>query len=459
MNYQDFIASKRFHTPDAGFECGTLNPKLKDFQSAISRWAIRRGKAGIFANCGLGKSFMQLVYADAVCRHTGRDVLILCPPIVKHQTKGEAERFGIENVNIAQDGSEVRPGITLTNYERIHKFDTSRFVGIVLDESSVLKSLDGATRTLLINTFSNTPYRLACTATPAPNDIDELGNHAEFLGIMSNAQMRSMFFTHDGGDTSKWRLRGHAEKKFWEWVSSWAVMIRLPSDIGFSDEGYILPKLRMVQHIIESPTASGRLFQVAAETLGDQRAARRESIQQRIDCLRGIVESFPGPRVVWCGLNDESKQCTEALREFGSIEVTGSDSPETKEERLLGFINRNHNILVSKAEVAGFGLNLQFAHLMSFLGINHSWESTYQALCRMHRFGQAEEVIADFIFSDREVGIWENLMRKMNEADRMAAGMIGAMSDFTRREIGSSTRKVTEYNPTKKMEIPAWLTS
>lgn len=460
MNYQDFIASKRFHAPDSGFECGDLGPWPRDFQRAAIKWAVRRGKAALFLDTGLGKTICELLWASEVYRHTGGNILILCPVGVRQQTKREAEKFSIPcPVTVCQSQADVKPGINVTNYERLHLFDVSSFIGVVLGEASILKAFDGTTRAMLTEKFANTPYRLTETATPAPNDTDELGNQAEFLGIMTANQVRSMFFTHDGGDTSKWRLRGWSEQKFWEWVATWAVMIRKPSDIGFSDDGYNLPPLSIVEHIVESPVASGHLFQVSADTLEDQRAARRESIQQRIAKIVQIAEANPGPRVVWCGLNDESKACTAALKHLGAVEVTGSDSMDVKEERLLGFQEGKIPIIVSKVSIAGFGSNWQHAHQMSHAGVSHSWEELYQSIRRMYRFGQEHPVTVDIVLSDREVGILDNLKRKQAEADRMAAGMIGAMSDFTRREIGSSTRKVTEYNPTRKLEIPAWLTS
>jgi len=305
-DYQAFLAAKAISTAADGMvDVPALNPALFPYQSDIVAWALRRGRAAVFADCGLGKTLMQLEWAHRVVEHTGGNVLILAPLAVSAQTVAEAARFGIPAA-VSRDGT-VHPGITVANYQMLHKFDGVPFAGVVLDESSILKSYDGKTRTRIIESFGETPYRLACTATPAPNDYMELGNHAEFLGVMSRTEMLSMFFVHDGGETQKWRLKGHARGEFWKWVCSWAVMLRKPSDLGYEDGGFVLPEL--VYHEItvrvDEPT-SGMLFPMEAATLQERIAARRDTVADRVADTAAIVNDSREPFLIWCNLNSES---------------------------------------------------------------------------------------------------------------------------------------------------------
>lgn len=457
-SYQEFLARKKMEVIPTGFDIpeSALNQKLFPFQSAIVRWAIRRGRAGVFANIGLGKTFMQLEIADKVCQQTGGKFLLLTPIAVGQQTRKEAEKFGIKTgIKVCKSAEEVEAGITITNYEKLHKFDVSEFVGVGLDEASILKSLDGSTRNSLIAAFQKTPYRYCFTATPSPNDIMEIGSYCEFLGIMSRTEMLAMFFTHDGGETAKWRLKGHAEKTFFEWMATWCVMIRKPADLGFSNKGYDLPELRIHEHIVTSNLVeSGRLFQTEALTLADQRAARRGTIESRIELLAGMVNQLQEPWIVWCNLNDESEGATAAIPD--ALEIAGKHKESEKEMRLLAFSEKESRVLVSKPSLAGFGLNWQHCCKVAFLGLSHSWEEFYQAIGRCHRFGQKNPVDVHVIVSDRDAAITDNIKRKQDEADRLAAGMVEAMSVASRREIGAATVEKTDYNPQFEMDMSLW---
>src|SRR5689334_9785303 len=306
MNYADFLESKRITVAPSGFTPVALNPMLFDFQRDVARWALERGKAALFEDCGLGKSPQQLVWAEQVVGRYDKPVLILAPLAVSRQTVREGEKFGIE-ARLAREQSDVTtPAIYVTNYEKLGHFDPSVFAGVVLDESSILKSFTGATRNQLIDCFASTPMKLCCTATPAPNDFMELGNHSEFLGVLTRTEMLSTFFVHDGGDTSKWRLKGHAEEEYWKWICGWALMIRKPSDLGYSDSGFELPPLNLHHVVVKgAQTMEGFLFPVEAQTLEERRLARRASLKERVKACADLVNSSTEPWIVWCDLNAE----------------------------------------------------------------------------------------------------------------------------------------------------------
>lgn len=456
-DYRKFLATKHYRASDVGFDVAEsdINPNCFDYQRAIVRWACRKGRACLFADCGLGKGLMMLAWADLVAKQTGGKIFVLCPIAVGRQLVKEAERFGVDGVALSRDQSGCTSRISITNYERLHLFDASQFVGIVCDESSILKSVDGSVKTELLARFRYVPYKLACTATPAPNDHMELGNHAEFVGAMQSTVMLSTFFTHDGGETSQWRLRGHARKSFWEWVASWAVFCRTPADLGFDGSKFVLPELRLIEHVVESGVSSRALFQTDAVTLDEQRAARRESIPQRLERLSLIVPDTPN-HIVWCDLNDESTAATKRLAELGAVEVTGSQDDETKASRLIGFSEGSHPIIVSKPKIAGWGLNWQHCADQSFFGLSNSWEQFYQAIRRSYRFGQTRPVTVNLILSDRELAVLENIKRKQRDADEMVTGMIEAVRGFGQAELG--TRKaLKKYDPKKEMGVPTWL--
>ncbi len=340
IDYKSFLAGKVIRDNATGFNpTRELHSALFPFQADIVRWALRRGRACLFEDCGLGKTIQQLVWADQVGHKIGK-VLILTPLAVAQQTLAEATRFGILAQTAAgqEDVSDNRnsPRIVITNYEKLHKFDVSKFRGVVLDESSILKAYDGKTRTAILDAFKTTPFKLACTATPAPNDFMELGNHAEFIGAMSRTEMLSMFFVHDGGDTSQWRLKGHAESDFWRWLCSWAVNIRKPSDLGYSDDGFDLPKMHTHQHVVESgQRMDGYLFALPASSLDERRQARKCSLGERVEIAAKIANETDGQCLVWCNLNSESEALAECIN--GAQEGTGSQSDEVKAEHMAGF--------------------------------------------------------------------------------------------------------------------------
>lgn len=439
-DYAEFLRKKAIVDKPTGLtDIPELNPMLFDFQRDIVRWALRRGRAAIFADCGMGKTPMQLEWA----RHIPGRVLIVAPLAVSAQTIREAEKFHEEKITYSPDGT-LDSRIVITNYERIEHFDPSMFTGIVLDESSILKSYTGKYRTDLIERFGNVQYRLACTATPAPNDFMELGNHAEFLGAMKRTEMLSMFFVHDGGDTSQWRLKGHAESEFWKWICSWAVMIRKPSDLGYDDGKFILPPLTIDQVTVhsEEPT-DGMLFAMEAQTLQERQGARRATIEDRVKACADIVNATKDQCIVWCDLNDESAALVKAIPD--SVEVKGADSEEHKEKSLLGFARGDIRCLVTKGKIAGFGLNFQSCHNVFFVGLSDSYELFYQAIRRCWRFGQEYPVSCYVITSDIEGAVVKNIKRKEADAARMADMMVENMKDINTTDIRGMERTKSDY--------------
>jgi DNA modification methylase len=450
-DYQTFLDSKRITAAPAGFAIAPeqINSALFDYQRDVVRWALKRGRAAIFSRYGTGKTPMQLEWARHVCNHAGGNVLILAPLAVAQQTKREGEKFGIP-VTVARSQADVQPGITITNYEMLPHFDPSQFVGVVLDESSILKAYDGKTRTAIIEAFGHTPYRLACTATPAPNDHMELGNHAEFLGIMSRTEMLAMFFTHDGGDTSKWRLKGHAESEFWKWICSWAVMLRKPSDLGYSDTGFELPALRYhqievtVEHQEQAPDgAQLYLMPVEALTLIDRRNARKVSMVDRVAAAAELVNASGESWVVWCNLNAESEALTKAIP--SAVEVTGGDTNEHKERAALDFVNGGIRVLVSKPSIFGFGMNWQHCHNAAYVGLSDSFEELDQSIHRIHRYGQTEPCDIYIITSELEGAVVRNIERKRADHERMTDQMIAQMKDLNTAEIHGLARETMDY--------------
>lgn len=422
--YGGFLAGKARRDFSHGFDPVELNPALFDFQAHIVRWACRKGRAAVFADCGMGKTLIQLEWARQVCERTGGKVLVLAPLAVSRQTRWEAAKFGID-AEVARCQDEMRAPIAITNYEMLCHFDPSQFSGVVLDESSILKSFTSKTRSQVTDAFAETPYRLACTATPAPNDHMELGNHAEFLGVMTRAEMLSMFFVHDGGDTSKWRLKGHAAGKFWDWVASWAVMARSPRDLGFECDGFDLPEL--IEHVHEIPSGivqEGRIFNGAAEGIMEQQRARRATVEKRVAAAAQLVNSSVKPWIVWCELNDESEALARSIPD--AVEVRGSDSLEHKEDALSGFSDGRYRVIVTKPSIAGFGMNWQHCADMVFVGLSNSYEQYYQAVRRCHRFGQTSDVNVHIVATELDAGVLDNIKRKEMDAMEMESGMIEA---------------------------------
>ena len=433
--YSRFLDGKRILQPVAGFADYRdieLSKHLFQWQADLVRWGLRIGRPSLWCDCGLGKTLMQIEWARAVFEHTGKDVLMLTPLAVAGQTKREGEKFGIE-VTVCKSAADVRRGINVANYERLEKFDARDFGALVCDEASILKSYEGSTRKAITDFALQVPYRLGASATPAPNDFMELGTQSEFVGSLSRSEMLATFFVHDGGETSKWRLKKHAEDEFWKWISSWAVYVRKPSDLGYSDDGFILPEMRIKHHIVESEALPGDLFAVEAKSLTERRTARKMSLSDRIEIGAELACSSDEPWVMCCNLNAESEALTREIR--GAIEVTGSMSLEAKEEALEAFSNGQARVIVSKPSIAGFGLNWQHCQNMAFVGLSDSFEQYYQATRRCWRFGQTKPVNVHIITSRAEGAVVANINRKEADAEKMAARISEHMQDLMKAEV------------------------
>lgn len=466
VSYADFLARKSLVAPPAGMhDLPDLPSSLKPFQRAIVAWTLRRGRAAIFAGTGLGKTLMQLTWARAIADREAAPVLVLTPLAVAEQTVEEATKFGISGVGYARDQAAARDlDIVVTNYERFSKFDIGEFCGIVLDESGILKSQDGATRALLTEACRDLPWRLCCTATPAPNDFTELGQHAEFLGVMNFKEMLAMFFVHDGsvrangGEADGWRLKRHAERDFWRWLASWSVMIRSPADLGFDASEYELPPLLLYETrvAVEYRPAAGMLFPVEARTLSERISARKTSAHDRVGATIGLVEAEPDEAwLIWCNLNAEADLIERGLP--GALQVAGRHPVETKIARLLGFKRGEPRILISKPSLAGHGMHWAHCSRMAFVGLTDSFEQTYQAIRRCWRFGQTKPVHVHMVASELEGAVVANLRRKEADFDRMLDAMTGHMRDLMQEEVLGGRQATTAYSAEQEMEVPVWL--
>ena len=452
-DYAQFVWLKSENIIGEGIRATARDNLLFPFQRHLTEWALDRGRAAIFADCGLGKTPMQLEWARSVADVTGRPVIIIAPLAVSHQTVMEGAKFGIE-VERSSDG-KFDAGIVVTNYQRLQHFDPIEFGGAVLDESSILKSFNGATRQQITEFMRHIPYRLLCTATAAPNDYIELGTSSEALGYLGYVDLVNRYFVNDKGTTdfgryhgqvAKYRFKGHAERPFWRYVSSWARAMRKPSDLGFEDGGFELPPICETEHIVEaSRTRDGMLFALPAYGLQEEREEMRLSIGDRCDRVAELVD-HDQPAVVWTHLNDESKRLARCID--GAVEVTGSDADEKKEESLLAFMRGEARVLVTKPKIAGFGLNLQHcAHVTMFP--SHSYEQYYQAVRRCWRFGQNRPVQVDLVATDGTRGVLANLHRKQEQADRMFDSLVEHMRD------AMMVTRANGYN--KAEEMPSWL--
>lgn len=431
--YAAFLETKKREWTGCGEDVSadSLPSGLKDFQASLVRWALKKGRAAIFADTGLGKTWMQVAWAEKI---PGR-VLILAPLCVTAQTIGEAAKMGIP-VGLLGSGTQIE----ITNYERLHHVTSSHYAGVVLDESSILKTFDGKTRSKLIAEFAATPYRLCCTATPAPNDIAELANHCEFLGIMTRAEMLATFFVHD---ENGWRLKGHAHDAFYRWLSSWGMFLRRPSELGFSDDGYELPGLTIEQVVVQTDAMPRGEYLFPGMEIGGIRgriSARRASLDDRVREATYIVRESSEQWIVWCGLNDEQAQITSWLN-GDHVSVSGQDDEEEKRKRITDFLEGKARVLVTKPKIAGFGLNLQCCHNIIFLGIGDSYETYYQAIRRCYRFGQQHPVTVKIVVSEAEVEIVSNVRRKEMEASKMASDLMAHVVDIEREEIGMQQRE------------------
>lgn len=443
--YRAFISRKERMTPSEGFSPIWLPDFLFGFQSHCAEWAIRRGRAALIEDCGLGKTPQLLVYAENVARHTNKNVLILTPLAVSGQTIKEGEKFGVE-VKQSRDG-QSKGKITVANYERLHLFNPHEFVGVICDEASILKNYSGATRNAIIAFLRDAKYRLLCSATPSPNDYTELGNCVEALGVMRRVEMLSMYFIHDSADTGTWRLRGHGEDAFWRFVASWARAVRKPSDLGFDDGDFILPELRMKQHTLESKALDGWLFPSVALTLDEQRKERRATLQTRCEKVAELANANSDHFIAWCSLNAESELIAKLTK--NCIELTGSMSVDEKEEILEAFSAGKIENLVTKPEICGYGLNWQHCHQFSFFP-SHSHEQFYQLVRRCWRFGQKHPVDGHIVTTEAESAVLNNLLSKEEAASHMFDRIIANMAQYYEYRHES-------YNPTKKMEFPPWL--
>jgi hypothetical protein len=430
MNYTQFLESKQKRIESSGFDVSSLSTSLFDFQEHIVRTALKRGRYAIFADCGLGKTLMQLEWANKVVQHTHKPVLILAPLAVSGQTINEGLKFHIQVDRWFEElnhKSAIKEGIYITNYEQLEKIDTSFFSGIVLDESSILKNFEGAIRNKCIDGFKYTPYKLACTATPSPNDPMELGNHSEFLNVMSRTEMLAMYFVHDGGETSKWRLKGHCEQVFWDWVSGWAVMLSKPTDIGFSAEGYELPDLNLIERTIATKQRdNGMLFNdvaVSATNFNSElRLTRVERLSQVIDIVNGSKENF----IIWIKQNEEGEYLRKMIPD--AVEVKGSDSVEYKEDKLLGFADNKFRVLITKSKIAQFGLNYQNCHNQIFASLDFSFEALYQSIRRSYRFGQEHSVNIYLLTTDTMQNVIQSIKNKQSQFEEMQSAMTKAIN-------------------------------
>lgn len=453
MSYETFLEEKVHRGSQSGFDPTYLPDFLFGFQRALVEWSVRRGRAAIFADCGLGKTPMQLVWAQNVAQQTGKPVLILTPLAVGAQTIREAHKFKIDAAQ-SRDGS-VPAKITVTNYERLHYFNRDDFGGVVCDESSILKNFDGKTKAAVTDFMRKTPYRLLCTATAAPNDYIELGTSSEALGELGFMDMLGMFFKKADQTSSRsdefrsglYRFRGHAQRDFWRWVCSWARAIRQPADLGFDNNGFKLPPLKVVEHIVKATTVRDDwLFDMPAISLEEQRHERRRTIGERCELVARLVGDTGKPAVVWCHLNDEGELLEKLIP--GAVEVEGSDSDEQKEETFESFAAGQIRVLVSKPIIAGFGLNWQHCAHETFFP-SHSFEQWYQAIRRCWRFGQKNPVQIDVVSSEGEAGVVSNLNRKAVAAEAMFKNLVALMND----QLKIEKRK----DSTLELEKPSWL--
>lgn len=459
--YQQLLARKRVAFEPRGLtRVPKLNSKMFPHQHHSTEFALRAGCAALFLDTGLGKSFCALEFGRVIVEKTNKPVLMLAPLAVGPQHQREADKFGVDARYIREPDQITGPGIWITNYERLEKFDASQFAGVILDESSILKSFTGKTAKGLIDTFAQTPYRLACTATPAPNDHTELGAHADLLGAMEMREMLSRWFVNDTSEASQdWRIKGHAVEAFWDWVASWSRCIAKPSDLGFSDDGFVLPELTETHHVITADRTQNtgddegqiRLFRMPENSATSVHREKRMTAAARADAIAAAVAKEPDETwLLWCDSDAEADALTARIPD--TIEVRGSMPAEKKEERLIAFSTGQAKRLVTKPSIAGYGLNWQHCARVGFIGLSFSYESYYQAIRRCWRFGQKRPVHVHVAMADTERNIFAAVKRKSEDHDIMKAAMSAAMARAHKR----SETKVN-YRPTRNVEIPAWL--
>ena len=455
VSYADFLAARRRGVVDAGrvVDPAELHPSLFDFQVSLTGWACRKGRAALWADTGLGKTRMQVEWA----RLSGHKALIFAPLAVAQQTVREAASLGVE-VAYARHQGEATGRITITNYERLDRFDPAAFGAVVLDESSILKAFSGVTKRALVKSFRATPWRLACTATPAPNDIEELCNHADFLGVMTPAEMRSTFFIADSrGAFMKYRLKRHASTPFYRWLSSWATALRLPSDLGFDDQGFVLPPLRIMARWLDVAVApEGQLFMVGLQGVGEAAKVRRATTPARVAETVRLIEGEPHEQwLVWRGTLEEGRAIGREIPD--AVIVEGSQSAEEKAEALLAFAAGDVRVLVTSADIAGFGMNFQRCSRMAFCGLGYSYESYYQAIRRCWRFGQTRPVDCYIVLSEAERPIYDLVVAKEAAAAELAGGLVAETREFTRAELFAGTSAEDDFEPRLPARVPEWM--
>lgn len=461
--YADFIATKHAATVSTGFDLPIdyINERARDWQRRVIQWSLKRGRAALFEDTGLGKTLQQLLWAEQVAGHTGGRVLLHCPIGVRQQTKRESEKFGIDcDVAICDDDTTMpSSGIVIANYEKIHKFDTRKFEGVVLDESSILKSFSGSTKRSLCENWKHAQYRLACTATPSPNDHMELGNHAQFLGIMNSNEMLSRWFYNDTMKSGGYKILPHGEEDFWDWVATWAACVSMPSDIGGSDDGYILPTLTRIDHTVvptDDDPDPGCLFRVERELTAT--TVHKEKRRTTIDRARKVAEIVAGepdePWLIWCDTNYEADELKECIDDC--VDLRGNESEAVKERKLSGFSDGTIRRLITKPTVAGFGLNWQHCRRMAFIGLSYSYEQYYQAVRRCWRFGQTSEVHAHVVMAESEAAILRTNERKQTQHAQMQSAMRTAINRKHELATGADL-KLNRNDHQKRMEITPWL--
>ncbi len=453
MEYKDFLIAKASVGENIGFDPVFMPDVAFDFQKYLTEWAIKKGRSAILADCGLGKTLMELIWGENIARKTNSKVLILTVMAVTHQFETESDKFGIDATR-SMDG-KPNGNITVTNYEKLHMFNPDDYVGVVCDESSILKNFDGSRKKEITNFMRKMKYRLLASATPAPNDFTELGTSSECLGYMGYIDMLNKYFKNTlnnsargrmQGEVIKWKLKGHAEEPFWDWVSGWAIAVRKPSDIGFDDDGFILPELTTSEYVVEHKVKQeGHLFALPAIGLQEQRKERRITIDERCNKVSEIVNNKTGSSIAWCHMNDEGDLLEKLIDDC--VQISGKDSDTKKEEKFLKFINGDAKVLVTKPKIGAWGLNFQHCNHMTFFP-SHSFEQYYQAVRRCWRFGQEKPVHVDIVTSEGEKGVLNNLQRKEQDAVNMFKSLTGKILS------SSESKKLTTFET--KMELPTW---
>jgi hypothetical protein len=459
MDYADFLAAKRWKAPASGYDCTAddVAADLFDFQAHITAWALRRGRAAIWTDTGTGKTRMQVRWLEYLAARGVRG-LLLAPLGVTAQTVREAAAIGVP-IAYAHNQTEIAGPITITNYDRLHLFDPATFGAVVLDESSILKAYSGVTKRALVAAFRNTPYRLACTATPAPNDIEELCNHADFLGVMTPQEMRSTFFIADSrGEFMKYRMKGHAKRAFYEWLADWAMACRSPADLGFDGSAYVLPPLNITDHLIATDgwTAEGELFTTALKGVTHRAQIRRDTVSDRVAAAVRLIHAESAEQwLVWCGRNDEAAGVAAAIA--GAVNIQGSDTAEVKADALADFAAGRVRVLITKPTIAGYGMNFQRCARQVFVGLGDSYELYYQGIRRCWRFGQDRPVEVHIILTDLERAIAANVRAKERRAQEVTGGLVAAVAEHNRRELFAGTSAGDDYEPRRPMVRPEWL--